>query len=639
MRKPAMIDGTMIILPPKEETPKTLTEREDGTYTYTDEWGTTTIYQDAAGEAVLGYEITYSWGSNKYTTTYNANWEMQSSISTEGNRTTEYGNVDGVWTLVSLTVDYGAMNAIEEDGYTVYKENNGDGAVTTYYKDAATDTLVKYSVSYIINYTYNDWMTGKEITNIYTSTSDYDAQGHNTGYQSSYTDSDGNISYYESTNQYNDKGELVGYSGKSTDSSGYVYTYESTNQYNDKGELVAYTSTSNDTSGYQSSDQTTHNYDESGIFTGSTSTTTWSDKTTTSKTITKYNAQWQTISSETTTTSTSTDEAGNESISKTVSTTQCTYGDDGRMTGYDITETSDKGTTETHYDAPTFPDYPYPCYDVGMMKPMAKMGGEAVVTTPITLEPLDMATPTVMPISMVDPRDDSGKTISVLSGNGDNNLVEGTKDGDNMMGGAGNDVYYVNHKQDKIYETTSLTDSTDAGGEDRVEASISHTLGKLIEDLTLTGKKAINGTGNALDNKIVGNLAINKLNGKTGNDVINGGLGNDKLTGGSGEDTFIFDTQLNSRKNKDTITDFSVKFDTIQLDNSVFSKLTEGSLSQDHFVSNKTGKAVDADDFVIYNTQNHTLSYDADGNGKGKAVDIVVIGNKVNLTIDDIMII
>ena len=118
MRKPAMIDGTMIILPPKEETPKTLTEREDGTYTYTDEWGTTTIYQDAAGEAVLGYEITYSWGSNKYTTTYNANWEMQSSISTEGNRTTEYGNVDGVWTLVSLTVDYGAMNAIEEDGYT-----------------------------------------------------------------------------------------------------------------------------------------------------------------------------------------------------------------------------------------------------------------------------------------------------------------------------------------------------------------------------------------------------------------------------------------------------------------------------------------------------------------------------------------
>ena len=47
----------------------------------------------------------------------------------------------------------------------------------------------------------------------------------------------------------------------------------------------------------------------------------------------------------------------------------------------------------------------------------------------------------------------------------------------------------------------------------------------------------INGTGNALDNQLVGNRGNNTLSGMAGNDVINGEAGDDTLYGGAGNDT------------------------------------------------------------------------------------------------------
>ena len=47
----------------------------------------------------------------------------------------------------------------------------------------------------------------------------------------------------------------------------------------------------------------------------------------------------------------------------------------------------------------------------------------------------------------------------------------------------------------------------------------------------------INGTGNVLDNQLVGNRGNNTLSGMAGNDVINGEAGDDALYGGDGNDT------------------------------------------------------------------------------------------------------
>ena len=81
--------------------------------------------------------------------------------------------------------------------------------------------------------------------------------------------------------------------------------------------------------------------------------------------------------------------------------------------------------------------------------------------------------------------------------------------------------------------TTSISSTTArqvielaGGGNDTINIR-SATTSSEVENLTLTGAAAINGTGNALDNTIIGNAADNTLNGGGGDDMLMGGLGDD----------------------------------------------------------------------------------------------------------------
>ena len=87
-------------------------------------------------------------------------------------------------------------------------------------------------------------------------------------------------------------------------------------------------------------------------------------------------------------------------------------------------------------------------------------------------------------------------------------------------------------------------------GTDVVQSAITWTLGANVENLVLTGIGVINGTGNALDNSIIGNAGKNALAGGDGNDTLagnggddtlDGGLGADSLVGGLGNDTYVVD--------------------------------------------------------------------------------------------------
>jgi len=91
---------------------------------------------------------------------------------------------------------------------------------------------------------------------------------------------------------------------------------------------------------------------------------------------------------------------------------------------------------------------------------------------------------------------------------------------DNLAGGAGNDTYIVDAAGDVVAEQAGA-------GTDIVRSSVSYALTAEVENLTLTGAGAIDGTGNGLDNAITGNAAINVLNGGGGADTMRGGLGND----------------------------------------------------------------------------------------------------------------
>ena len=131
---------------------------------------------------------------------------------------------------------------------------------------------------------------------------------------------------------------------------------------------------------------------------------------------------------------------------------------------------------------------------------------------------------------------------NVLTGNGANNTLTGgagndTLDGglgnDTMVGGAGNDAYVVNVTTDVVTENANE-------GIDSVSSGVTLTLGNNVENLTLTGTSALNGTGNALDNVLAGNSGANTLTGAAGNDTLDGGAGNDTLAGGAGADAYRF---------------------------------------------------------------------------------------------------
>jgi uncharacterized delta-60 repeat protein len=121
---------------------------------------------------------------------------------------------------------------------------------------------------------------------------------------------------------------------------------------------------------------------------------------------------------------------------------------------------------------------------------------------------------------------------NTITGNSARNVLTGGAGADKMYGGLGDDFYSVDNAGDTVVESSDAT----LGGTDTVNATVSFTLGNYVENLTLSGTAAINGTGNALTNKIVGNGAANVLNGGDGADTLVGGLGNDTLVGGQGKD-------------------------------------------------------------------------------------------------------
>jgi serralysin len=113
-----------------------------------------------------------------------------------------------------------------------------------------------------------------------------------------------------------------------------------------------------------------------------------------------------------------------------------------------------------------------------------------------------------------------GAGNDTLYGGDGNDLLDGGAGNDKMYGGADDDRYIVNSKTDLVVENADE-------GTDTVDSSITWTLSANVENLTLTGSSAINGTGNDLDNVITGNAKNNVLAGLAGADTLIGNGGSD----------------------------------------------------------------------------------------------------------------
>lgn len=174
---------------------------------------------------------------------------------------------------------------------------------------------------------------------------------------------------------------------------------------------------------------------------------------------------------------------------------------------------------------------------------------------------------------------------NILYGNAGANRLDGGGGWDSLIGGSGNDTYVVDNLSDSTTEFSG-------GGLDAVESSITWTLSSHVENLTLTGTAALNGTGNFLDNVLRGN---------TGANVLNGAAGNDTLIGGAGNDVYVVD----------------VATDVV----------TEATNEGTDTVESESNWTLDA------NFENLTLTGSAAISGTGNAVDNVLTGNTANNTL------
>jgi Calx-beta domain/RTX calcium-binding nonapeptide repeat (4 copies) len=214
---------------------------------------------------------------------------------------------------------------------------------------------------------------------------------------------------------------------------------------------------------------------------------------------------------------------------------------------------------------------------------------------------------------------------------------------------------------------------------DTLQSRISRTLPVGVENLTLIGNRAINGTGNELNNRIIGNNANNllsglpgsdrlfglagndilngglgndvvvsgtgndvllgglgndTLNGTVGNDVLNGGLGRDVLIGGLGSDRFVFASR---NQRIDRINDFLPVADTILVSARGFGGgLRRGRLPAVQFRVGAVAR--DANDRFIYNRATGVLSFDANGIGAGARIPIAVLDAGLAMSAADILV-
>jgi serralysin len=134
-----------------------------------------------------------------------------------------------------------------------------------------------------------------------------------------------------------------------------------------------------------------------------------------------------------------------------------------------------------------------------------------------------------------------------LEGFAGNDVLFGGQGADVMIGGQGDDTYWVDTVEhwDPVTQTYLLGNDQvieNAGeGSDLVHSTVTYTLPDNVERLTLEGVVSVDGTGNNLDNELIGNLAANRLKGLAGNDLLDGKAGADTMVGGTGDDTYVVD--------------------------------------------------------------------------------------------------
>ena len=143
------------------------------------------------------------------------------------------------------------------------------------------------------------------------------------------------------------------------------------------------------------------------------------------------------------------------------------------------------------------------------------------------------------------------ETGSTLAGTAENDQLTGGNPDITLVGGQGDDTYFVwDHSNTVVEEANSGIDTISTYGVHGYSLASAAN----VENLTLLGGQASSARGNGLSNVITGNDAGN---------TIDGGGADDVLIGGGGRDTFV----VRQGDGSDVITDFQAgqRGDTVDL--------------------------------------------------------------------------
>ena len=188
------------------------------------------------------------------------------------------------------------------------------------------------------------------------------------------------------------------------------------------------------------------------------------------------------------------------------------------------------------------------------------------------------------------------------------------------------------------YLGVNETQGTGYGQTSYYNLKVSHPVKASQTAFKLNGLPSTSKTyaGTSIGDRLTGSSGNDRIEGKGGNDMIWGKSGNDILVGSAGKDSFTFDTTL-GLSNIDVILNFSVKDDTIRLNDTVFKNLKSGRLPAESFVVGP--KAFDEQDHIIYNNKTGGLFYDSDGSGQTRAIQFAKVDAGLKLTAADFLVI
>jgi hypothetical protein len=212
---------------------------------------------------------------------------------------------------------------------------------------------------------------------------------------------------------------------------------------------------------------------------------------------------------------------------------------------------------------------------------------------------------------------------------GDDSLIGGNGD-DRLYGWTGNDTLYGESGLDTLFGDDGDDFAFGGTGNDSISGDngIDNLEGNEGDDTILGGDGNDGLAGQEGDDSLVGGNGNDRLYGWLGNDTLEGdgsddslygGSGNDLLTGGAGADTFNFGNDFVTGEafislGLDTITDFQLEVDKIQLQRSAFSALPE-TLS--FAIVTDDSLAVTSNEIIVYSQGTGSIFYNANGSADG----------------------